>query len=100
MFSRFENVRTFDSFDQAIVDVKLSNSEVATRIRDNCRFPPGLGKVVCARVDRTLGQDAGHVSVGTGLHIGQIVIKVPSAITKPPIHIQTTNGRTSTFKVA
>jgi len=51
MFSRFENVRTFDSFDQAIVDVKLPNSEVATRIRDNCRFPPGFGKIVCARVD-------------------------------------------------
>jgi hypothetical protein len=32
--------------------------------------------------------------------MGEMQIKVPKAMTNPPIHIQITNGRTSTFKVA
>jgi hypothetical protein len=32
--------------------------------------------------------------------IGQMQISVPKAITKPPIHIQMTSGRTSALSVA
>jgi len=41
-----------------------------------------------------------HGAADAALPIGEMQIKVPKAMTNPPIHIQITNGRTSTFKVA
>jgi hypothetical protein len=41
-----------------------------------------------------------HHSAGSVFFIGQMQIKVPKAMTKPPIHIQMTSGRTSAFNVA
>jgi hypothetical protein len=41
-----------------------------------------------------------HVSTGSIFRIGQMQINVPRAMTKPPIHIQITSGRTSALSVA